>query len=68
MIEKEELVVKENVILIIDGEIKEKEIVRVLQHSPLTVKSNRLFIDKQVRMIVVINNNVNLLMIKNDLK
>ena len=62
VIEKEELAVKENVMLIIDGEIKEKEIVGILQHSPLPVKSNKLFNDKQVRMIVVIINNVDLLM------
>ena len=65
MVEKEELVVKENVILVIDGKMKEIEVVDILQHSPLTVKLNKLFFNKQVRMVVVIINNVDLLMIKN---
>ena len=53
---------KEEIGYIIDGlaEIKEKEtLVDIMQHSPLTVKSNIQFNDKQVRMFVVIINNVN---------
>ena len=38
---------------------EEKTLVDIIQHSPLTVKSNIQFNDKQVRMFVVIINNVN---------
>ena len=41
-------------------EIEEKNILLKSQHhSPLTAKSNKWFSDKQVRMIVVIENNMN---------
>ena len=65
VIEKEKLVVKGDVVLVIDGKMKEKEIVEILQHSPLTVESNKLFFDKQVRMVVVIINDADLWMMKN---
>ena len=67
MIEKEEIDYIVYGFVEIEESIEKIYLLKSQHHSPLTVKSNKLFNDKQVRMIVVIENSNSWLKIKNSL-